>query len=414
MAITITTGLASDVAAFAPCVIYGSSTRAPILSTGVLESAAITAYGSGSGGRLAMSVAVGSGTSIEAGDTVIITGAEGVHEQYNGRHKVYTVTATTLTVEALYNGTDAGDAYGTMTRTNDSMRVRADVYNGSTLIGSLYAQPVLRNWEIDVSGLFQTQLSSIFSLTAGDRPTTGAAFAFTVELFEQWQTVDFSIIEVETVAAAQTGVAHRSADITGQITGTTLPSIAYRAKDKILHHFLCSETSNVSVIFIPYVGSTAGTATTVATTITNKHGLAVYAIPATATMVRIRTVWFDGSINEDIKDDQYIKVPAQTCYKRLYYTNAKGGFECVECPDWEDFTKTEKVDRYTVEAWTERRLTTVLEHKSTAAYLQDLPAAVEVYDENGTEVEMLSNDIQYYGENLQQEVTVKYERYIVK
>ena len=413
MALTVTTGLASDVAAFAPCIIAGASDYAPVISTGVLESAAITAYNSGSGGRLAISVAIGTGTSIKALDTIVITGATGDREQYNGRHKVYSNTATSVTVETLYVSS-ANGAFGTMTRTNDSMRVRADVYNGSTLIGSLYAQPVLRNWEIDVSGLLQTQFSSIFSLTAGDRPTTGAAFAFTVELFEQWQTVDFSIIEVETVAAAQTGVAHRSADITGQITGTTLPSVAYRAKDKILHHFLCSETSNVSVIFIPYIGSTAGTATTVATTITNKHGMAVYAIPATATMVRIRTVWFDGSINEDIKDDQYIKVPAQTCYKRLYYTNAKGGFECVECPDWEDFTKTEKVDRYTVEAWTERRLTTVLEHKSTAAYLQDLPAAVEVYDENGTEVEMLSDEIQYYGENVQQEVTVKYERYIVK
>ena len=109
MAIKITTGLAADIAAFAPCIIYGTSTRAPILSTGVLESAAITLYGSGSGGRLAMSVAVGSGTSIEAGDTVVITGATGDRERYNGRHKVYTVTSTTLTVETLYVSSASGD-----------------------------------------------------------------------------------------------------------------------------------------------------------------------------------------------------------------------------------------------------------------------------------------------------------------
>ena len=412
MAITITTGLAADIAAFAPCIIYGSSTRAPILSTGVLESAAITLYGSGSGGRLAMSVAVGSGTSIEAGDTVVITGATGNRERYNGRHKVYTVTSTTLTVETLYVSSASGD-FGTMTRTNDAMRVRADVYNGATFVGSVYAQPVKRNFELDVSGLLRGQLSSIFSLTAGSRATTGAAFAFTVEMFEQWQTVDFSIIEVETAGAAQTGVAHRSTDITGQITGTTLPSTAYRSKNKVLHHFLCDETSNVSVIFIPYVGSTAGTATTVAMTITNKHGFAVYDIPSTATMVRVRTVWFDGSVNEDIKDDQYIKVPAQNCYTRLYYMNAKGGFEVLECVSYEDETKTDKIDRYSVESWTERTLLSVIEHKETAAYFKDLPNSVEVYDASGVAVEVLTDSAKYYGENIQLSVVVKYEQNIV-
>jgi len=413
MAITVDTDLGRDLAAFSTCVLTGTSTRAPILSTGLLESSLITQYSSGANGKLAITTNIGSGSSINQNDIITITGASGDAEKYNGRHKVVSYTTTSITLNTLWDSESTITSGGTLTRTNDGMRIRADVYNGTTFISSIYAQPIKRNWQIDVSGVLRTQFQSIFSLTAGNRPTTGMAFEYTVKLFEQWQDVDFSMIELETAQSEQTGIAHRTTDLTGQITGTTLPNSSYRSKHKILHHFLTNKLDDIYVIFTPFVGVIAGTQTIVNTTITNKHGFAVYDIPSNATTVKVKVTWLNNSLYTPIKDELTIIVPQENTNTRLYYLNAKGGFQTIECISWDDTTKTEKFDKFTIKSWTERMLLSVLEHNSSAAYFKDLANSIEIFDASGNQVELLTPSSKFYGNNVQLSLTIKYDQNII-
>lgn len=101
MAISLNTDLGRDLAAFSTCILSGTSTRAPILNNGLLESSSITQYNSGVNERLAVTVAIDVGTSINQNDIVTITGASGDAEKYNGRHKVVSYTTTLITLDTL-------------------------------------------------------------------------------------------------------------------------------------------------------------------------------------------------------------------------------------------------------------------------------------------------------------------------
>jgi hypothetical protein len=49
----------------------------------------------------------------------------------------------------------------------------------------------------------------------------------------------------------------------------------------------------------------------------------------------------------------------------------------------------------------------VIEPRSKAAYFRDLTNSAEIYDEDGDEVELLTDSTQYYGENVQINVTTR-------
>lgn len=414
MAITITNALASDLPAYAPCIVSGTSTRAPISSSGNLESFSISNYNAQSG-RLAVTITIGAEALISIGDIVTISGATGDAEIYNGRHKVYSFTSSLLITETLWISEGTITASGTLIRINDGMRIRADIYNDATLINSVYTQPVKNAWEIDVSGALQSQFGSIFSLTERTSSNGKMAFVYNIKFYEQWQQVDYSIYDVETVGAVMTGIAHKTTDLTDQIEGFKLLTSNYQSKFKILHHFLTDKTTNVKVKFTPYEKTVAKIPEIKDILIANKHGFVVYNIPTTSgiTKILVETLWFNGTENVVIKDNLEVIVPQETYGTRLYYLNSKGGFQTLECVSWEDIMKVEKIDRYTIKAWTERTHVSILESKTSAAYFKDLINAVEVYDTDGTEVELLTQNAKYYGDNVQIGIVVKYEHNIL-
>ena len=276
MSIVITKALEGDQAAYAPCILTGTSSRDP-----QGYSTSPTGFGNSSG-KFAISFAT-SGYDFEQNDTVTLSGLTGDLAQYNGRHSVWnTLSNSIITNTAWAGGTTA--AIGTLYRSNDNILIRGDVYNAaSSLIGSVYVQPTNGAFSMDFARTLQTMLSSIFSLTAGDRPTTGAAAVYKIKMFEQWQSPTFAKVEFESTGYEQNGLVHRTTTVANNITGVDLlqSNNVIAEGGKLLVHYMTDKTSDVSVLFT----SSTGSLTIISTTIVNKHGLAVYEIPTGAKWV---------------------------------------------------------------------------------------------------------------------------------
>jgi len=395
--ITVTTALAADIASFAPCRISGTADRDRYRTDGTLIQDNITAWAN-SGGKLAISIA--DEKDYEVGDSVVIAGGTGDLSNYNGRHNIQlTGTGQLIMATDWTGGTTA--AVGTVTRANDNLMVRADVYKGADLLGSVYTMPVNQAFTVDVSDILKTGHSSIFTLTAGAVATTGAAFAYTVKLFEQYQAANFGTVSEETVAEEQTGTAHRTTSVTG-IDTTTILNSNFQAGGKLLIHALNDQGSTLAIRFT----ASTGAQTTVAVTRVNKHIAACYEIPAGAKWVEVEVRETDFGVNYATLT---VRVPAQVCTKRLYYLNRIGGYASVELVEWEDFNATDKVWRFPTKSYLIREAKTVREARQNAAYYDGLVDSPEIYDETGAQVYIREDRLQTYGNDVQLSVTIEYD-----
>jgi hypothetical protein len=408
MAIVTTKGLEGDQAAYAPCILSGTASRDNFTSGGVLIENAITVWGSGTGGRLTIQFASG-GANYDNDDTVTISGATGDLAKYNGRHEVYTLSATTLTMTTLWDGGTTA-AVGKVTRTNDSIQVRGDVYEGATLKVSVYTQPASKVFSMDFARALQSLLSSIFTLTAGAAATTGAAKAYTIKLFEQWQRADYSTRQEESSGYEQTGVAHRTSSTAVFSGGAAALGSNYLAGGKVFFHVISANTDPVRIDFTAYpIAGGSPTVTNVAVTLVNKHAAAVYAIPAGMRYVTAALVATDSGT--PISGSLITIRTLYGCGKRLYFLNRLGGYTSIEFTEVESYTDAVKVDRYAVRSYDEQKLQSVLEARDYAAYFRDLADSAEIYDETGKAVELETSTIQYYGNDpIAITVTTKYEQ----
>ena len=412
MSLILTKNLDSDLAAFSACILEGTSTRAPVSpSTELLTEFEISNYADYSG-NLRVYGTVGLSTSIRQSDTVIISGATGDMSIYNGIHKVLFYDFESVTLTTLWQG-GVANTDGVLTRVNPGMRIRADVYNGSTFINSVYAQPIYNTWTLDISPILQTQFSSIFTLTEGAQNTSGAVFVYNVKLFEQWLDNNYEIIEEETINLVTGGLAHKTVNLTDLISGTKLPYTTHQSSTKIFHHFYTDKTSGVKISFIPYIKLIAQTPTTVDINVVNKHGFAVYNIPQGSTSVKVKTIWFNGSEDVSIKEDLIVNVPQVKTADRIYFENTLGGFQTIEFISYENTTVTNKISKYCVEAWVQKELMSITENKDSADYFKDLPNSSEIYDSSGNLVYLITPKVRYYGNNVSALVTLKYNKNII-
>lgn len=396
--ITITTGLAAHVASFAPCIIAGTSSRDNVRTNGTLIQLNATGYQSGTGGRLAVTVA-SSGTDFEVGDTVLISGATGNLAQYNGRHEVYSVASGIITTTTTWAGGTTA-AVGHITRSNDSLLVRADVYNGATLLGSVYATPSRRAFQLDVARTLQTAHSSLFTLTPGLASAAGAAYQAEVRLFEQWQRANYSTQAEQTSGATQTTVAHRVTSVATRTT-TGLLNESYTGGGRVLMHVMGNFTQAV-VRFTP----SSGSPTSLNATATHGHIMAVYAIPAGVRTVLVEVLHFDTLT--PLKQSLLVRVMPTQCSKRLYYLNRFGGYASAELVDYEILDEADRVERSPVRSLEVVRGKGQIEARYNTAYLDGLADSPEVYDEQGRRVYLRTANVVKWANETQLEV--EYER----
>ena len=405
MSIVITKALEGDQAAYAPCILTGTSSRDP-----QGYSTSPTGFGNSSG-KFAISFAT-SGYDFEQNDTVTLSGLTGDLAQYNGRHSVWnTLSNSIITNTAWAGGTTA--AIGTLYRSNDNILIRGDVYNvSSVLIGSVYVQPTNGAFSMDFARTLQTMLSSIFSLTAGDRPTTGAAAIYKIKMFEQWQSPTFAKVEFESTGYEQNGLVHRTTTVANNITGVDLlqSNNVIAEGGKLLVHFMTNKTTNVSVLFTSSTGST----TSVSTTITNKHGLAVYEIPAGVKSVTALVRFYNGSEYDIVKTPLLVRVIENTCGKRLYFLNRLGGYSSIEFKEYEKKTEAEKIGRYSVKSWLTLSMDSVIEARGSATYFDGITDSLEVYDASGTATEVLNENVTTYTNNsVQLNINIRNEQHLI-
>jgi len=411
MAVTITAQPAADFAAFAPVIIEGTTNRNPFVA-GVRETLTIAKVKT-AGGKVVFEMSATITGGWQQGDTVLVEGLTGTMAVWNGRHEVDDVVSTDI--ETLTVGTPTTTTMaGTMTRLNENLAVRLEVLNATD---SIQLEPVFApvaadgTFKGDVSKSIQAALKGWFSLTAGQPSLANVSKEITVEFTEVFLAVDYSLKEIADPAAGlDPKQAHLSTDIAGMIAGTVIPYSTFRAKDKILFHFLHGVSTFISVRI-----TQGATVTTTAMTITRKHGAIVYQIPAGNTApVLIEVLNTEPVPANVIKTPLLVRIASNCTGKRLYYLNHKGGYYSFEVVEYEDKVRSEKIDRYTTESYIERTLRGAIEWIGTSDYLNDLIDSREVRDEAGELVHVLTTDLKVRGENIQPEVTIKIKKDLIK
>jgi hypothetical protein len=420
MAITISTALPANFAAFAPVVVIGTTNRWPYVGTTRLSQAILDMLDDG--GKLLLKVA--DGTGFTALDTILIESATGARAIYNGRHELTTVGGGELTTNTAWSAVAAG-GYGTVYRMNENLSIITNVLNltDSATVGSVYTRVTDEKFSVDVSKVVQMAFSSQFTIATGNKATEAAlgSKAFTLTFDESFLAPDYSLtIATNQAAAIATGIGHRSADILNMIAPATLavsrlPMQAHRAKDKILFRVFVNEATEINEQLRAEFQPDQGSETTVTMTIAENNALAVYQIPTGAKQITVSTYTCkaDGTNATIIRNPFTVNVPNTCTGKRLYYLNHMGGWYCMEVHRYEDRTISKKIDRYTVESYIERTLYGVEEYEASGGYLADLVDSAEVYDENGAEVEVLSSELIYRDEIVRPEVRIKIEKDII-
>ena len=397
MAITIVTTPAANVAAFSPVTIAGTTDRNPFVS-GSRLTAALTLIDEDTGYvRLTMS----STTGFVASDTVVIDGATTDFAQYNSRHTITSVTATTITLTTVWVTATTG-IYGTVSRMNENLYVKCVVLNGSLeTIAELYnfVNTSTGGWTFDISKPLQYELSSIFDISStGEKSTTGMAHDYDIKLYELWQAADYSVTKVLHGTEPST-IAHRCTELTEYLTTN---NFAY--DDKIFVSFYADDVEDYIIIFTTSeaVAYNAG-----ALTRTNGHYAIVYEPASIAKWVQI-ALYKVGGFPTALGDIIYTyKIGCESTI--LYYSNRFGGYEGYEFHAWENDQKTIKVDKYTGEAWEERILQGKEYVKETNQNIRDLITSPDVLDEDLAVVRVLTDSLNYRASEVKPTITIRYD-----
>jgi len=408
MAITVTTTPAANVAAFAPVLIAGTTDRNPFTG-GVRQQKTLTLIDNNSGFvRLTMSST--SGLLVE--DTILIDGATLTMAQYNGRHEISAVTATTVTLTTVWATATTG-AYGTLYRMNDNLYIKCTVKNDSAVvIGTIYSfvNTSTAGFSIDISKLLQYELGSIFDLaTTGEKSTALASHDYDINLYESWQAYDYSINEF-THGTTYGSIAHRATVLSAT---ANLTNNFYFDTKLFVHAFIVGYVTDVNIndYYFSFVTSLGATYNTNGLfTLTNGHFAYTYQ-PATGNKwVRVQIV---NEITEIVHATIYVH-HIGCASTILYYLNRYGGYEGYEFTQWERDQMSTKVDKYTGEAWEEKILKGKEYGKEANKNIRDIITSPEVYDENLTLVRVLSDTLNYRGEEVSPSVVVRYDETFIQ
>jgi len=398
MAITITTSLDANVAAFAPVTIAGTTTRNPF-TDGVRQGGTIGTLDN-NGGYLRIATST---TVWLVDDTVIISDATGDYAQYNGRHKVTSITSSNvLTTSTTWVTATTGDE-GNVYRLNDNLYIKAVVKNGSAeIVETLYTRvnTLTAVWSFDISKPLQSELGSIFSLTSGEVSTALASHSYTITLYEIFQGADLAVVESVHGTVPST-IAHRTTELKTEFTsGSRLLTGDFSHDGKILIHFLMNTGgATVGLRFTEADGTVTNTG---ALTETRWH----YAYVFESTSDFVKVVAYDIVESTILTAPIYIK-KIGCASSIIYYVNRWGGYEAREIHYYDSTQKSTKVDKYTGEAWEERIMQLLPYQNSENESIRDIVTSPEVYDENLSMLEVTTNSVNYRSQEVEPEIRVK-------
>jgi len=411
MAITITTDLAANVAAYAPCPLAGTTDRWPFTGT-TRKTANIDAMGS-NGGKLSLEIV--SNTGWEIGDTVKISGATGDFEQYNGLHTVLSKETTDyITLDTTWVAASTGTE-GTVFRMNDNLYIKAEVEDQTTgdIVAELYAKVTTGGaWEFDMAKALQVSLGSSFDLTAGELDVTAMVREYAIDLTEVYQDTDYTTKEGSDTSTST--FAHRMTEYAASyVSGTSLLQGSSWGYDKIVLHFLTDKTSSVRIKVTTSSGYNWYYSIT---TFSDQHCGYVIDWPAVSDVIGTASPYVyvtvqhdDGGGYDDIKETILIKRINDCSDTLLYFVNRLGGYEAYKFTDYDDDQRTVKVDKYTAETWQERKLVGQQYPKGEYQQIRDVITSPEVYDIDGALVRVLTDSVNYRSQEVNPQITIRYD-----
>lgn len=410
MAVTTTTAIPGNAAAYSPVIYAGTTTRTPFAS-GVRISRGITSFIDDTS-RLSVNTTPVAG-GFEVGDTILISGATGEHAVYNGYHTVYSIATSYIVTTTVYITVSTPTATATVTKQNNGLYIRLDVKDGDTtvLLGQLYTMVATDGtFSVDVSKTIQSTFGSIFTQTTGE-PTQGYLLSksYDIEVWESFQDKAYATTAIQDVSESQAFIAHRTT-LYDHATDTVLLSSNCFAKGTYLHHFLTDKTSGVKITTTPYTNGAAGLGVDhTVVNFVNGHIALVVTVASGCDYVKIATSWDNGSEYELLKTDLIVYNVKSCNATVLYYLNRLGGYEGYAFTSYSDSQIVERVDKYKPLTWKERTLVGKDYTNGVYQSVRDLITSPEVWDESGVQVEVLTDGLVYKSELVSPQVVVKYK-----
>jgi hypothetical protein len=417
MAITITTGLSTDFAAFAPVIIEGVTNRHPFNEDGERPQMSISMIDS-DGGKLKIFHPTSELEGALAGDTVLIKGLTETAQEFNGLHIIDTVNdPNDITLSTIYQGVQISSLNGTCTRMNDNLMVRGDIFEIKTVegitkphfINNCYAKvDRAGGFVMDISKIAQMVLGSQFTLD-NDKLTNElverGSKIINVKFSEMFIAPDFSMQAIEIDGLVETGIAHRTANLRGMFD-TKLPMTNMFAGDKVIVRAFLKE-SEIDIDGDPPVIPALRVNESIWYPMIFQNNNALYVHTLTDNVTKLEVGKGVNATFTPLRDPVLIVKPLSCTGKRLYYLNNEGGFSVMEVHKYEDRKVAKKIYKYTVDSYVERTLFGIEEYNSKGAYLKDLISSPEVYDEDGLITEVLDTDLLYIAEEVVPVVKIK-------
>lgn len=392
---------------FAPVIISGTTSRYPFDTDGVRLTATITDYEDDT----TLVVVLDDASGFEAGDTIEISGATGDQAQYNGLHEIDSIATNDVKLTTTYVSGAASGKTDTCTRRNDDLHLIVEFPSAETLIVPVTASSTdyIANFYFDYRKTLQSLLSLNFTLTPGVEVTSvmdvnGSADPVTIT--ERFRDKDNAYKDGSDDDTQVNWIAHNCTDFAG-IWQLYNNSVMVGA---ILHvrgyYEGISSATDYQVILSK---STDGVSFTADTTldIDTDNFYMVFTVPDT-NYIRLTL----KALPATIVDTFDIPVlPVCDRRKTLYYKNRMGGFSTAVFQDYEEVRTAQKVEKWVTKTEVIQTLIAYPASFSELAAYADIVTSAEVYNDAGTQVEVITKSAAQWAEWEEIEIEIKFEEY---
>lgn len=427
--ITITTDISTALnAGFSPLYVIAETDRFELEKTEMAITALSVPTGL-LGGFLKITIATGS--AIATGDSILVYGATGNREKFNGRYNVDSIpTAGILKTDTGFILGATSGGYGTAQRLNENLTLRmdlSDVTNATAFVGEMYAYPVSYDGDLkfiwDISKMTQN-FASNFTITTGYTELAGHSRAYIADITETFQDKDYDATDHDEadVYAAATFYSLRSADISDRVliaTGSSLChgySEAWIRRDvKLPVCFITDNLVDTHTILID--GATAITDLCAGRVMLGMVDVsAMSGRNSVAVHIATGGTYTSETLYVNIDDKCYHNA------KTFYFLNRYGGYDWYDFLSCQEEQQAEKIPfsrkpsliedprkmDYIKSTHQRMRCLGRAAPRRMAEFIRDLIGSPEVWDEDGEAVRVVTSSVQTYGDEIIPEITVEY------
>ena len=283
------------------------------------------------------------------------------------RHTVTAVTSLTLDTDLDYIAAFSGQT-GSILRTNDNFKIKAEIKKSTTVLATLYSFPISSTFKFDIQAIVSSEINSegatdlpVISSVFEIRNTSEGLLSYTVVFTEVYDDVDGLTSEHDTITSSVYNVINASfeyketqslsnyilsaASTTAKLL-TNIPSLTLvHAEDFIYIFFIYNGAKQVKAKR-SIIGGIFADVFTPLVTVTNKLGVikvGTAAMSSSTNAVSIAISLYDAT-NVQISEGLIFKFQkTEKCGSRVLFRNKLGGYDAVTILGEEE--RKNKVDK---------------------------------------------------------------------